>query len=249
MDGYDSDSSLLSDDSDIKITSTVGGEEKNERKAAKKDKKIQQSIFASFYNAPEQTIFDRIPKAHEYYRSNLLEGDVGENLQIFKMCRLGNPSFMKQLRALHPGADGLTFIQHEVEKLIDIPFIDELTVKMLIKELPAYFKYADEFAGDWLFKPPTAPTTVAEVQLFKKKKNKQKVGLEILGFWEQFHGNGLQPWGEVAQKLVTYAPSSAAVKRLFSKLRLKFDSSNKNALEDYIETSMMLQSNERKLNP
>ena len=93
---------------------------------------------------------------------------MGENLQIFKMCRLGNPSFMKQLRALHPGADGLTFIQHEVEKLIDIPFIDELTVKMLIKELPAYFRYAGEFAGDWLFKPPTAPTTVAEVQLLRE---------------------------------------------------------------------------------
>ena len=105
---------------------------------------------------------------------------MGENLQIFKMCRLGNPSFMKQLRALHPGADGLTFIQHEVEKLIDIPFIDELTVKMLIKELPAYFKYADEFAGDWLFKPPTAPTTVAEVQLFKKKRINRRLGLR---FW------------------------------------------------------------------
>ena len=53
MDEYDSDSSLLSDDS-VEITSTVGGEQKTERKAAKKEKKIQQSIFASFFNAAER---------------------------------------------------------------------------------------------------------------------------------------------------------------------------------------------------
>jgi len=111
-----------------------------------------------------------LPKAHAYFRAKLLDGDVGENLELFKLCRLGNPSFMKQLRNLHPGEDGVTFIQHEVEKMIDIPFIDELTVKKLIQELPAYFKYAEEFAGDWLFTPPTAPTTIAEVHLSKKQK-------------------------------------------------------------------------------
>ena len=47
MDEYDSDSSL-SDDSDIEIMSTVGGVDKNERKAVKKDNKIQLLIFASF---------------------------------------------------------------------------------------------------------------------------------------------------------------------------------------------------------
>jgi len=131
--------------------------------------------------------------------------------------------------------------------MIDIPFIDELTVKKLIQELPAYFKYAEEFAGDWLFTPPTAPTTMAEVHLSKKQKNKEKVGLEILNFWKQFHINGLHTWGEVVQKLVNYAPSSAAVERLFSKLRRKFDESNENALEDYVETSMMLANNDRVL--
>ena len=53
MEEYDSDSLQLSDASVIEIMSTVGGEDKNERKAAKKDKKIQLSIFASFSNAAE----------------------------------------------------------------------------------------------------------------------------------------------------------------------------------------------------
>ena len=53
MDEYDSDSSL-SDDSDIEIMSTVGGVDKNERKALKKDNKIQLLIFASFSNTAER---------------------------------------------------------------------------------------------------------------------------------------------------------------------------------------------------
>ena len=62
----------------------------------------------------------------------------------------------------------------------------------------------------------------------------------ILNFWETHSHHGLQRWSKV---VFTYAPSSAAVVRVFSFLRYKFDKGTHGALIDYIAAAIMLCAN------
>ena len=82
-----------------------------------------------------------------------------------------------------------------------------------------------------------------------KHSDHEKVGVAILSFWEAHQPLGMPTWGLLVSHLVSLAPSSAAVERVFSIFRNKFDKHMYASKEDYIETSLMLHYNKRELPP
>ena len=78
-----------------------------------------------------------------------------------------------------------------------------------------------------------------------KKHAHEPIGMGILNFWETHSHHGLQRWSKVVEEIFTYAPSSAAVERVFSFLRYKFDKGTHGALIDYIAAAIMLRANGR----
>ena len=65
-----------------------------------------------------------------------------------------------------------------------------------------------------------------------------------LEWWER-HFEMLPHWATVCKKVLLCQPSSAAVERVFSVLNSHFNHSHYSALEDYVETAVMLQYNKR----
>ena len=63
--------------------------------------------------------------------------------------------------------------------------------------------------------------------------------------WWAKYAKDLPAWAELARLVFLASPSSAAVERVFSILRNTFDAGQKLALEDYVETSLLLQYNNR----
>jgi hypothetical protein len=55
----------------------------------------------------------------------------------------------------------------------------------------------------------------------------------------------LPTWSDTAKKILLIQPSSAAAERVFSLLRNTFNEQQNSCLEDYLETSLMLQYNKR----
>ena len=64
-------------------------------------------------------------------------------------------------------------------------------------------------------------------------------------FWWQNHSNELPHWSAAVQDVVLVQPSFAAAERVFSFLLGSFDPQQDNALNDYIQASLMLQYNSR----
>ena len=165
-------------------------------------------------------------------------------MNLFKFARLGNPAFVKQFVELQ-GKDSLLAL---VRELLDIPQLGAYRDLMdkLLAELPAYMHCATEQTGNWHFQPFPQPTTVEEVKHCQHKEH-PKTGLAILAWWKVYAKVGLPTWGTLVVDLVSMAPSSAAVERLFSLFRNKFDKQMFGSKEDYIETSLMLHYNERQI--
>ncbi len=65
-----------------------------------------------------------------------------------------------------------------------------------------------------------------------------------LEWWRQNAGD-LPHWSSAAKKLLLIQPSSAAAERVFSLLKASFNEQQDNSLQDYIESSLMLQYNNR----
>ena len=188
---------------------------------------------------------DKIPlKAIEYFNNNIVQGDVGRNLQLFKFARLGNPAFVKQV-AQTEGKDVLLGLVQELLSIPQLSAYGELVDK-LVAELPAYMHFAIENASNWSFVPFPQPTNVEEVKCCQHKDH-AKTGLAIMAWWKVYEKLGLPTWGALVNDLVTMAPSSAAVERLFSLFRNKFDKQMFNSKQDYIESSLMLHYNEREI--
>ncbi len=59
------------------------------------------------------------------------------------------------------------------------------------------------------------------------------------------NSQSLPKWSEAARQLVLVQPSSAAAKRVFSLLNASFSEQQQQSLNDYVETSVMLQYNQR----
>ena len=61
--------------------------------------------------------------------------------------------------------------------------------------------------------------------------------------WWKRHEQDLPNWCSAFQQVLLVQPSSAAAERVFSLLQNSFSQRQSNSLEDYIETSVMLQYN------
>ena len=175
-----------------------------------------------------------------YFYNNLMAGDVGANIDLFKAVRLANPSYI--LSGVGPAV-----LEEVVRELTALKCVDEARVEKLIAELPSYVQKCTEFSGNWLFRAPRGWETFDEVKSFKKVA-RPKVGLEILAFYDT-HGDTFPNWCDLAQDIFLLAPSSAAVERDFSFLRNKFDKKSFASLIDYICASLMLKSNGREIVP
>ena len=81
-----------------------------------------------------------------------------------------------------------------------------------------------------------------------ENKTGAKVGLDFITFFEH-HQQSIQHRAAMAAEVFLHAPSSAAVERVFSFLRDKFDKGSLGSLIDYIETSLMLKANGREVDP
>lgn len=68
--------------------------------------------------------------------------------------------------------------------------------------------------------------------------------IDVLQWWSQNESH-LPCWAAAARKVLLVQPSSAASERVFSLLKASFNPQQQSSLQDYIETSLMLQYNER----
>lgn len=65
--------------------------------------------------------------------------------------------------------------------------------------------------------------------------------VDTLAWWEQ-HTEKIPSWAKACQKILLCQPSSASVERVFSLLK-QFNDQQQSALEDYVETAIMIQYN------
>ena len=68
--------------------------------------------------------------------------------------------------------------------------------------------------------------------------------IDILDWWKQ-NELALPCWAAALRKVLLVQPSSAASERVFSLVKSSFNPQQQSSLQDYIETSLMLQYNVR----
>lgn len=104
----------------------------------------------------------------------------------------------------------------DVDNLSVLPFLDSTAIANLKLELPQYIAASED----------TNPT------------------YSPLEFWRN-HEISLPAWASAAKKMVLVQPSSAACERVFSLMNNTFNHQQDCSLQDYIETSLMMQYNGR----
>ena len=70
--------------------------------------------------------------------------------------------------------------------------------------------------------------------------------VDVLDWWHT-HQRDLPAWAEACKNVLLIQPSSAAAERVFSILSNSFGERQESSLQDYIECSIMLQYNGRRL--
>lgn len=106
----------------------------------------------------------------------------------------------------------------DVDAASIFPFLDSDVVSGLKSELPSYLATAEDVSEK----------------------------IDILQWWKG-HADTLPRWSSAFKLIVLVQPSSAAAERVFSLLSNSFSSQQESALEDYIQFSVMLQYNHRKV--
>ena len=84
----------------------------------------------------------------------------------------------------------------------------------------------------------------SEVSTYLAAADGVALTVDPLEWWER-HFETLPHWATACKKVLLCQPSSAAVERVFSILNSHFNHSQYSALEDYVETAVMLQYNKR----
>ena len=102
----------------------------------------------------------------------------------------------------------------DIDDLKVFPFFLQSTLEGLKAELPLYLSKADGVSSE-------------VVKLH----------------WWQAHEKELPKWSGACKQVLLVQPSSAAAERVFSLLENSFNNRQNSSLEDYIETSLMLQYN------
>ncbi len=83
-----------------------------------------------------------------------------------------------------------------------------------------------------------------ELPTYLAKASDVDSSTNILDWWER-NCFELPLWSSAAQKIFLIQPSSAAAERVFSLLNSTSDDHQNNSLEDYVESTIMLQYNNR----
>ena len=94
------------------------------------------------------------------------------------------------------------------------PFVTESLLSDLKQEFPIYVAAAEDISSD----------------------------CETVIFWKEY-ANKIPKWKEAAAKIMLFQPSSSAAERVFSLLKNSFGDQQLSTLEDYIETSLIIQYN------
>ena len=126
-------------------------------------------------------------------------------------------SVFKAARLFSPvKVDEMKPVACDVDTLSAFPFLnDSVTISNLKSELPSYLAKASDVSPDF----------------------------DMLEWWKRNSG-GLPHWCSAAMKVLVVQPSSAAAERVFSILTNSFTDKQERSLEDYVETSVMLQYNQ-----
>ena len=104
----------------------------------------------------------------------------------------------------------------DVDALSVFPFLnDSNTMNNLKGELPSYVAKASDVSTEF----------------------------DVLEWWKR-NSDGLSHWSLAARKVLVVQPSPAAAERVFSILSNSFTDQQQHSLEDYVETSVMLQYNQ-----
>ena len=106
-----------------------------------------------------------------------------------------------------------------VQELKQFSFITDAEVIQLVEELPNYLAIADGAAIE---------TEEGKVQ------------------WRATHADALPNWSAAVKKIFLVQPSSASAERVFSLLQNAFSKQQEAALEETVETSVMLRYNDNK---
>ena len=88
------------------------------------------------------------------------------------------------------------------------------------------------------------PALKQELPLYQAAAQDVDPSFDPLLFWK-CHERDLPTWAKAARHVLLVQPSSAASERVFSLLRNSFGERQNSSLQDYIETSLMLQYNNR----
>ena len=102
------------------------------------------------------------------------------------------------------------------QSLSKVPFISEAEIEDLKKELPDYLARAADVSEEF----------------------------DPLDWWKR-NSSTLPHWSACAKKILLIQPSSAAAERVFSLLKASFGDQQESCLQDYVQTSLMLQYNKR----
>ena len=94
------------------------------------------------------------------------------------------------------------------------------------------------------FKASVLGDLKSELPNYLAKAADVHIDLDPLDWWKN-HSADLPHWSAAAANVLLVQPSSAAAERVFSLLKASFVSQQDAALNDYIQTSLMLQYNNR----
>ena len=166
----------------------------------------------------------RKPRSHphheqwvDYARSCVVSGIDYFNWQLSNSLKVPLEIF-KACRLFSPQQVGTmrpTAISLD-QSLSTVPFITQAEIEDLKKELPDYLaRVADLSEG---FDPVE---------------------------WWKLHSTTLPHWSTCARKIFLIQPSSAAAERVFSLLKASFGEQQDSSLQDYVQTSLMLQYKKR----
>ena len=92
------------------------------------------------------------------------------------------------------------------------------------------------------FTPPLLTDLKSELQTYLAKAADVDAEFDPLEWWKA-HKTDLPHWSAAASDVLLFQPSSAAAKRVFSPLKASFGPQQDTTLNDYIQTSLMLQCN------
>ena len=99
--------------------------------------------------------------------------------------------------------------------------------------------------GAFPFLGTEIPALKQELPLYQAAAQDVDPLYDPLVFWKN-HQAGLPTWAKAVRQVFLVQPSSAASERVFSLLRSSFGERQNSSLQDYIETSLMFQYNNRK---